>query len=129
GYTFYDANNVPLLRATNIFQTTNILSFFTNIFDPTDVHILNLASRFTNVVYGAYPVLLNGSVGQEIVPVTTTNLVLTFQFTFDTNNLFIFPPGNGNTNVILQTITFTNGGPVQITQSNVFTTIPTGTVL
>src|SRR5207253_8940820 len=74
-------------------------------------------------------VFLNGTTGQQIVPVFTTNLVATFQFTFDTNNLFIFPPGNGNTNVILQTITFTNGGPVRITESNVFTTIPKGTVL
>jgi hypothetical protein len=128
GYTFYDANNVPLLRVTNVFETTNIVSFFTNLFDPTDVHILNLANDFTNVVYGAYPVLLNGTVAQEIVEVQTNNFVPVFQYTFDTNNLFLFPPANGNSNVVLQTITFTNG-TVQITQSNVFTTIPKGTVL
>jgi hypothetical protein len=128
GYTFYDQNNVPLTRVTNIIGNTNLVFQFTNTFDPTDVRILNLVNNFTNVVYGAFPIFLNGASGQQTVPVFFTNQVARFDYTFGTN-LLVFPPANGNTNVILQTITFTNGGPLQVTQSNVFTDIPKGTVL
>jgi hypothetical protein len=128
GYTLTDANGVPLQRVTNIFGNTNLVFQFTNIFDPTDVRVLNVVNNFTNVQYGAFPIFLNGVTGQQIVQVVTNQLLAQYNFTFGTN-LLIFPPGNGNTNVILQTITFTNGGPVRITQTNVFTNIPTGTVL
>jgi len=127
GYTFYDQNNVPLTRVTNIIGNTNLVFQFTNIFDPTDVRVLNLVNNFTNVVYGAFPILLNGSSGQATVPVFFTNQVARFDYTFGTN-LLVFPPANGNTNVVLQTITFTNG-IFSITQSDVFTEIPKGTVL
>jgi hypothetical protein len=127
GYTFYDQNNVPLTRVTNIIGNTNFVLQFTNAFDPSDVRILNLVNNFTNVVYGAFPIMLNGSSGQATVPVFFTNQVARFDYTFGTN-LLIFPPANGNTNVVLQTITFTNGGPLRITQSNVFADIPQGSI-
>jgi hypothetical protein len=128
GYTFYDNFGVPLTRVTNYVQTTNLVFFFQNLANLNDIRIRNTATTFTNVVYAAYPVFLGGELGSEIVEVRTTNQVARFDLTFGTN-LVVFPPANGNTNVILQTITFTNGGPVQITQSNVFVGIPTGTVL
>lgn len=128
-YSLYDPFGVPLLRTTNILESTNIVFVFTNIFDPFDIRIRAVENLFTNVVYAAFPVTLNSVTGQQIVQVNTTNLVPLFHYTFDTNNLLYFPPGNGNSDVILQTIVFTNGGPVRITQQPVFQEIPMGTVL
>jgi hypothetical protein len=128
GYTLTDTNGVPLQRVTNIIGNTNLVFQFTNIFDPTDVRVLNIVNNFTNVQYGAFPIFLNGVSGQQIVQQVVTNQQALYSYTFG-SNLLVFPPGNGNTNVVLQTITFTNGGPVRITQTNVFTDIPTGTVL
>ncbi|HUS37394.1 MAG TPA: hypothetical protein VM680_18750 [Verrucomicrobiae bacterium] len=115
GYSFVDENNVPLLRSTNIFDSTAFILVITNFFDPLDYREFDLVSRFTNVVYAAFPIFLNSSSGQQLVSVVTTNQVIRYDYVFDTNQFLFFPPANGNTNVILQTITFTNGGPVRIT--------------
>jgi hypothetical protein len=128
GYAFTDENNVPLLRSTNVFDSTVFFLIITNLFDPFDYREFDLVSRFTNVVYAAYPVFLNSVTGQQVVPVVTTNVVVRFDYVFDTNQFFIFPPANGNTNVTLQTITFTNGGPVRIT-TELLGGFPSGTIL
>lgn len=129
GYAFTDENNVPLLRSTNIFDSSILTLVITNITNPLDFRAFQTVNRFTNVVYAAYPVFLNSFTGQRVVPVVTTNLAVRFDYAFDTNQFFLFPPGNGNTNVILQTIVFTNGGPVRITQENFASNLPTGSIL
>lgn len=127
-YKLYDQFNQPLLRVTNILTTTNLTLQFTNPLDPGDVRALTIGNAFTNVVYAAYPVLLNAGGESQTVAVLTTNTLVRYNYTFGTN-LLVIPPSNGNTNAILETITFTNGGPLRITRSNVFTGLPSGTVL
>jgi hypothetical protein len=129
GHAFVDQNRVPLMRATNVIDSvTNQVFFFTNIFDPTDIRRRDVVNKFTNVVYAVYPILLNSAAGQAVVPVVTTILTNRFEYVFDTNNLIFFPPANGNTNVILQTIIFTNGAP-RIIEQFIDVGLPQGTVV
>jgi hypothetical protein len=128
-YTFYDQDSVPLKRVTNIIDIVTNVFTFTNLFNALDVRQRDVVNHFTNVVYGAYPVEFNTGIGSQIVQIFTTNFVPVFTYTFDTNNLMIFPPVNGNTNVTLQTITFLNGVFQFVNQSNVFPEIPRGSVL
>jgi hypothetical protein len=127
-YALSNEFNVPLLRITNIFQATNIVYRFTNIFDPADIHERDTVNFFTNVVYAAYPILINSSSGQLTIPVLTTNQVVRFDYTFGTN-LLVFPPANGNSNVFLQTISFVNGQFQPVITTPVDLGVPQGTVL
>jgi hypothetical protein len=127
-YALSNEFNVPLLRITNIFQATNIVYRFTNIFDPADIHERDTVNFFTNVVYAAYPILINSSSGQLTIPVLTTNQAVRFDYTFGTN-LLIFPPANGNSNVVLQTISFINGQFQPVITTPVNLGVPQGTVL
>ena len=98
-FSFIATNGAPLLRITNIVQGTNIVSI-----NPTTGASTTVVNRFTNVVYGVYPIFLNGSVGDFLVTNVVSIPVPTFQYTF--GNILFFPPGNGNSNLILQTTTF-----------------------
>lgn len=81
GYDFNDAAGNPLLKVTNIFETTNIVRSLINPFTG-DVAIRSVVTRFTNVVEAAYEVVANSIIGQVEREITVTNLVPRFSYTF-----------------------------------------------
>lgn len=148
-YSFADTNGVPTVRATNIvFGATNNISLFTNTFGQ--IQRTDIANVFTNVVYSAWPVTING-----VDNAVLTNSVSSAQFvrfnynldialltnlfganilfpftnrTTDFGNLIYLPPANGSNQLTVQTISFTNG-VLSVTSSNLPSPVPMGTVL
>jgi hypothetical protein len=122
-FSFVETNGAPLLRLTNIVLGTNIV--FSN---PTTGATTTMFNRFTNLVYGVYPIFLNGSLGDFLTTNVVVTTVPTFQYTF--GNVLFFPPSNGNSNLILQTTTFfPPGAPFQDTITFTQPFPPQGTIL
>jgi hypothetical protein len=146
-HSFVDPNGVPTVRATNIvYGATNNVDLFTNsvgLVQRTDI-----ANVFTNLVYAAWPVTINGvdnavltnsisstqfvrfNYDLSIASLLNINLSLTNYANLNTNfgNLIYLPPVNGSNQLTVQTISFTNG-VLSVTSSNIPSPVPMGTVL
>lgn len=124
GYSFEDELGVPLFRATNYVAVSNttILLITNSLNGLVTSKRTDVVNTFTNVVYAAYPVLINQNVGEQVVTTTTTNLTTRYDYTF--GNLLVVPSANGNNTVTLQTIT-----PTGVSNQQIPSPFPTGTVL
>lgn len=130
GYSLTDSAGTPNFRTTNVVTGTNTVFLFTNVINGfAAIKRVDVVNYFTNVVYGAWPIFINGVGGPTLVTNLSTNLVVAYQHNIDTNGIVYIPAANGNRDLITQTTTFLPPGLPSTLRTTNTSPFPTGTLL